>query len=212
MKSHSPKQVAVCTLFGFLLTLPCLAETPEELLLRLERGRNNDAVEERRRQETLEWQKRRKEEAYSARWKSYGDFEVDVTQWRQQKDGVWITVAKYGPIPPTHQLLLPKPPPLRLEKRDLGGGVAAIAPAHAPKRFDQTLDELVRQGVITPEEGCLFSRNRSVCKEVEMGNWIGVSCKSLHFNKKIAGKPWGKWERPMPGSNEERLVVDRCAS
>jgi hypothetical protein len=83
---------------------------------------------------------------------------------------------------------------------------------NAPKRFDQSLDELVRQGVLTPSERCLVTQGRSACKAIEMSNWIGVSCNSLHFNKKIAGKPWGKWERPLPGSNEERLVVERCAS
>jgi hypothetical protein len=209
------------------MTLPCLAETPEEVLMRLERGRSSDAIEEQRRQETLEWQKRQKEKAYSARWKRYGDFEVDVTQWRQQKDGVWITLAKYGLLVGTsgglswpsdedatrvplidrlNRLVMLEPPPLR---RLVPTPIGNTTP---PKRFDQSLDELVRQGFITPKERCLSSQKSSVCKEVEMSNWIGVSCKSLHFNKKIAGKPWGKWERPLPGSNEEILVVERCAS
>jgi hypothetical protein len=224
---------AIWTTFGFLLARPCVAETPEEVFLRLERGRRNDAVEERRRQETLEWQKRRKEEEYSARWKRYGDFEIDVMQWHQQKDGVWITVAKYGllvgtngglswpsdensPKTPANLLVLPEPPlPLRWGQRSQIGVVAPLRPdpaRHAPRRFDQSLEALVKQGVITPKERCLASQSSTVCKEIEMSNWIGVSCGSLHFNKKIAGQPWGKWERPLPRSNEERLVVDRCSS
>lgn len=82
----------------------------------------------------------------------------------------------------------------------------------APKLFSQSLDALVRQGVITPKERCLASQDSTVCKAIEMSSWIGVSCGSLHLNKKVAGQPWGTWERPLPNSNEERLVVDRCAS
>lgn len=40
---------------------------------------------------------------------------------------------------------------------------------------------------------------------------IGVSCSSLHVNKKKAWEPWGKWERPTPGSPEEELLIDRCS-
>ena len=230
MRLHCLKPIAFCTLLGPLLASSCIAETPDEVLLRLERGRSNDALEEKRRQETLEWQRRRKEQEYSARWKRYGDFEVDMTQWQQQKDGVWITVAKYGllveksgglswpydldppQVPPSHRLVLPEPQPLRVEKRSLGDGVTAIAPVRPPKRFDQALDEMVRQGVVTPKERCLFSSDKSVCKPSEMNSWIAVSCGSLHFSRKPAGQPWEKWERPREGSVEERLVVDRCAS
>jgi hypothetical protein len=233
MRPHCLKLIAVCTLLGVLLASPCSAETPEEVLLRLERGRSNDAVEEKRRQETLEWQRRRKEQEYSARWKRYGDFDVDVTQWRRLENSVWITVAKYGlsarktggfswptdendpKTPPNHRIDPPVPleqaPVLRWGKKDLVIRTSG-AITNTPGRFSQSLDELVRQGVVTPKERCLVSQNSSSCKTTEMSNWIGVSCGSLHFNKKIAGKPWGSWERPIRGSDEERLVIDRCAS
>ena len=213
--THSSKRVAVWSVFSILLVTPCMAETSEEVLLRLEQGRSNDAIEQRRRQETLEWQMRRKEQDYSARWKKYGDFEVDTKQWRQQKDGVWITAAKYG-------LLVGSSGGLSSPEDDLSPKVPISLPVFwpaaekpkeiKPRRFEEALDGLVREGVVSPAERCRLTHGRSACEAIGLGNWVGVSCESLHFNKKIDGKPWGKWERPTPGSPEERLVVDRCAS
>ena len=49
-----------------------------------------------------------------------------------------------GPVPPPQQLPAPQAP-LRFDPQRLG----EVKP---PKRFDQSLDELVRQGVVTPDE------------------------------------------------------------
>ena len=79
---------------GLSVGLPCLAETPEQIEQRLEDLRRMDAEATRRRQETLEFQARRKLEEYARRWKRYGDEEIDVLKWRQQKDGTWVTEVK----------------------------------------------------------------------------------------------------------------------
>ncbi len=79
---------------GLATGLPCFAQTPEQIEQRLEDLRRMDAEAARRRQETLEFQARRKREEYARRWKRYGDEEIDVLKWRQQKDGTWVTEFK----------------------------------------------------------------------------------------------------------------------
>ena len=79
---------------GLAVCLPCLAETPEQIEQRLEQLRQLDAEAAIRRQETLEFQSRRRKEEYARRWKRYGDEEVDVLKWKQQKDGTWVTDIK----------------------------------------------------------------------------------------------------------------------
>jgi len=199
-----------------------MAETPEEVLLRLERGRSNDALEEKRRQETLEWQRRRKEQEYSARWKRYGDFEVDVKQWRRLETSVWITEARYD-------LLIGASGESSSANNDSDSKDKTSSPVTLDrevyrliypntfdtpkrKRFSDSLDALVSQSVMTIKERCVATRNGSICTAVEKRGWISVSCGSLHISKRVADNEWGKWERPLPGSNEERLVVERCAS
>ena len=50
-----------------------------------------DAEAAIRREETLEFQARRKREEYARRWKLYGDVEIDVLKWWQpfQKKAGW---------------------------------------------------------------------------------------------------------------------------
>ena len=79
---------------GLGACLPCLAETPEQIEQRLEQLRQLDAEAAIRRQETLEFQSRRRKEEYARRWKRYGDEEIDVLKWWQQKDGTWVTEVK----------------------------------------------------------------------------------------------------------------------
>ncbi|MDH4405989.1 MAG: LysM domain-containing protein [Cyanobium sp. D14.bin.5] len=76
---------------GLAVFLPCLAETQEQIEQRLEHLRLLDADAARRRQEAIEFQERRKREEYARRWKRYGDEEIDVLKWRQQKDRTWVT-------------------------------------------------------------------------------------------------------------------------
>lgn len=79
---------------GLACCLPCFAETPEQIEQRLEDLRRMDVEATRRREETLEFQARRKREEYARRWKRYDDEEIDVLKWRQQKDGTWVTEVK----------------------------------------------------------------------------------------------------------------------
>jgi LysM repeat protein len=76
---------------GLAVCLPCLAETREQIERRLEHLRFLDADAARRRQDALEFQERRKREEYARKWKRYGDDEINVLKWRQQKDGTWVT-------------------------------------------------------------------------------------------------------------------------
>jgi hypothetical protein len=52
------------------------------------------AEAERMREQTREWQEKRRREEYARRWRCYGDVEIDVLKWRQQKDGTWVTDFK----------------------------------------------------------------------------------------------------------------------
>jgi LysM repeat protein len=90
---------------GLALCLPGLAETPEQVQERLEQYRQLDAEAarkkaaqkaeaERRREQNREWQEKRRREEYARRWRCYGDVEIDVLKWRQQKDGTWVTDFK----------------------------------------------------------------------------------------------------------------------
>ena len=79
--------------------LTSVPETPEQIEQRLEQLRQLDAEAAIRRQETLEFQSRRRKEEYARRWKRYGDEEVDVLKWWQQKDGTWVDGHKATEVP-----------------------------------------------------------------------------------------------------------------
>jgi uncharacterized protein YaiL (DUF2058 family) len=90
---------------GLAVCLPGLAETPQQVQQRLEQYRQLDAEAarkkaaqkaeaERMREQTREWQEKRRREEYARRWRCYGDVEIDVLKWRQQKDGTWVTDFK----------------------------------------------------------------------------------------------------------------------
>ena len=177
-------------------------------------------------------------EKYARRWKRYGDQEVDVLSWRQQKDGTWVT---------TYKVVSPE----------------YFRPSSPPRRFEQSLGDLVQQGVLTPYERNLIrgggfdvDRSQQICSSgafssrecrelafhpdlwshwptsplsrdpitpaarrpvlgatpVPQVSLLGVNCTSLMVNRKPAGKGWGKWIRPTEGSDDEQLVVNRCAA
>lgn len=190
--------VSVTTLFLLLgaTCSPCSAETPEQVQQRLEHYRNHDEAADLRRQQTLQWQEQRRQEEYARRWKRYGNEEIDILKWNQQKDGTWVTEFKEMEtvkqsahfIPP----LLPPPIPPR-------------------RRFDQSLDELVRVGVLKPEDARRMRGSDSLSQPTA-DKRIGVSCASLMINRKPAYKGWGDWVRPAVGSADEQLVIDRCAT
>ena len=94
MKSDKSLIRLAALALGLACCLPCFAETPEQIEQRLDDLRRMDAEAARRRQETLEFQAQRKREEYARRWKRYGDEEIDVLKWRQQKDGTWVTEVK----------------------------------------------------------------------------------------------------------------------
>ena len=187
------------------------AETQEEVRSRLERGRERDRQDNLRHQETFEWQQKRKAEEYARTWKQYGNaFEVNILAWWKQSDGNWITYAKFpDDKSETNQLNTTSAlenSTLRWARRSHG-----LAP---PKRFDQSLDELVRQGVLSCNERLLAEdrpAQASGCSNSK-ASLIGISCSSLHVNKKLSFRTWGKWERPTPGSPEEELLIERCSN
>ena len=91
-----------------------------------------DAEAAIRREETLEFQARRKREEYARRWKLYGDVEIDVLKWWQQKDGTWVTEVKK----------------------------LVATSTQAP--FGASLDSLVRDGVVSPAERARISSGSDV--------------------------------------------------
>ena len=130
---------------GLAMCLPVLAETAEQVQQRLDRLRQLDAEAATRRQETVELQERRRREEYARRWRCYGNEEVDVLIWRQQRDGTWVTVSKpasgFIDCPGSDKSLAQ---PNRPDPRALA--------SRPPARFDASLDELVRDGLVSPEE------------------------------------------------------------
>ena len=186
---------------GLAVCLSVLAETPEQVQQRLEQYRQLDAEAarkeaeaERRREQTRQWQEQRRREEYARRWKCYGDEEIDVLLWRQQKDGTWVTVSKpasgFIDCPGSYKFpavvrfgdslvklaqrynlsiaeLLRLNPGLQAARLVVGTKIHLAQPsvrpnpqqvelAPSPRRFDQSLDELVRQGVVSPEERSLI--------------------------------------------------------
>lgn len=83
-----------------------------------------------------------------------------------------------------------------------------LGPASPPRRFDQALEDLVREGVVTLREYKML-RGLSSVPQVSL---LGVNCTSLMVNRNPAGQGWGSWTRPAEGSYDEQLVVDRCAA
>ncbi|MCP9904549.1 LysM peptidoglycan-binding domain-containing protein [Cyanobium sp. BA5m-21] len=73
-----------------------------------------------------------------------------------------------------------------------------------PARFDASLDELVRDGVVSADERDRIQGMRR--------SLIGVNCTSLMVNRKPADERWGTWTRPSKASTDERLVIDRCVT
>lgn len=110
---RTPLQLRLTALaLGMAGLSPTWAETPDQVQQRLEQYRQQDeAAAQRRalqaaeaaqqRERTLQWQEQRRREEYVRRWKCYGEVEVDLLQWRQQKDRTWVTAAKVatGSIP-----------------------------------------------------------------------------------------------------------------
>ena len=188
---------------GLTVCLPGLAETPEQVQQRLDRLRQLDAEAATRRQETAELQERRRREEYARRWRCYGNEEVDVLLWRQQRDGTWVTVSKtasgFIDCPGSDKSLAQ-----RADSRALA--------SRPPARFDASLDELVRDGVVVRWRG---RTNQGAGAEGSPGlanSLVGVSCTTLMVNRKPPYKPWGGWQRPGRGTTDEQLVIDRCAA
>jgi hypothetical protein len=101
--------------------------------------------------------------------------------------------------------MLPVDPPQlpMMPNLDQLGGVA-------PRRFDQSINELVSAGVVSPmERAHMQGRGGATPSSREQ---IAVNCTSLMANRKIAYLDWGKWLRPDPGSSLEHLVIDCCFS
>lgn len=192
--------VSVATLFLLLgaTCLPSSAETPEQVQQRLEHYRNHDEAAALRRQQTIEWQERRRQEEYARRWKRYGNEEIDVLKWNQQKDGTWVTEFKEMETIKQSTQFIPDllPPPIPPPPRRL---------------FDQSLDELVRVGALKPEDVRRMRGSDSLLQHTA-DKRVGVSCASLMINRKPAYKGWGDWVRPAVGSADEQLVIDRCAT
>jgi len=105
MRAPSYRTCLLVFSLGLMTPLLGRAETPSQVHQRLEQYRQLDAEAarkktaqkaeaERRREQTREWQEKRRREEYARRWRCYGDVEIDVLLWRQQKDETWVTASK----------------------------------------------------------------------------------------------------------------------
>jgi hypothetical protein len=208
---------------GVCACLPVLAETPDQVQQRLEEYRQLDAEAarkkaqekaeaERRREQTRQWQEQRRREEYARRWKRYANVEIDVLKWRQQQDGTWVT--EYAEIvDPASQEPLPLPLVPGSFEQTLVPRRSEQTLAMVTRRIEQSLDELVRLGVISADERSLMmSGPKPSVPTYSAEKLIGVNCTSLVINRKPAYKNWGSWIRPARGSSDEQLMVDRCSS
>jgi hypothetical protein len=209
------------------------AETPEEVQQRLELYRQVEAQRERQRQDTLEWQERRRAEDYARKWKRYGADEVNVLSWMRQADGSWVADAKLNikpernrsasldrvlpsgstaplaPVLPADQPQLPMRPNL-----DQLGGVA-------PRRFDQSLDELVRVWVVSPMERTRIEGEIGAMQPLDVGDHQracrteALSSQECRSGVAIRWGALGRAERPISSqstpSSAEQIAVN-CAS
>jgi LysM repeat protein len=251
MKSDKSLIRLAALALGVACCLPCFAETPEQIEQRLEDLRRMDAEAVRRREETLEFQARRKREEYARRWKRYGDDEIDILKWWQQKDGTWVTelkkviaqseadplisileraIVRFGDTaikiaqrydltlqeflqlnPGLETVRLVVGSHVRIARSTPGGvtwptlpGFESKLPNRPPARFDASLDELVRDEVVSADERDRIQGMRR--------SLIGVNCTSLMVNRKPADERWGTWTRPGKASTDEQLVIDRCGT
>ena len=155
-------------------------------------------------------------EAHQRVWHRYGDMEIKRSGWIRQPDQVWMT--QYQMLGAQDGRLghavgarnLTKPAADELPIRDIGGF------RYRPKSFDASLDDLVRDKVVSPEE-----RERFRSNNIKSG-WISVSCRSLMISRLGAEmralfsagsrKYWENWFRPEADTDLEDLIADRCSS
>jgi len=182
-----PSVVILCWLL--LLTGVCRpagAETPEQLRYRLERYRQQEADAAKRAAEKREQIERQKAETYARTWRRYGDWELNVLNWKRRSNGVWATDAKYSPDSP------PQP--------------------QTGDRFDDAIGALLLYRVVTPAERArVRSSAASQPQRADQSSHVAVDCASLTVNTKLPGESWATWQRPAEGTAFEELLIDRCA-
>ena len=209
-----PILAAAVLLVGLVFPLPSPGETAAEVQQRLDQYRQRDAnaaqekakleaEAEQRRVRTRLWQKQRQRENYARRWRCYGADEIDLMQWRQEKDGTWVTVTKPASglaeclgvlvdppwVPDSAELgtrpnSIPGPqvPAASLPRAGLTVPASQWTPrlrrdpsqlerAAAPLRYnlDQSIDQLVRDGVVTPAER---DRRRGLLQPLDVGTHL----------------------------------------
>jgi len=103
-----------------------------------------------------------------------------------------------GPVPPPQQLPAPQAP-LRFDPQRLG----EVKP---PKRFDQSLDELVRQGVVTPDERS-FLRGGAGMAPLDVGGFQRACRGGALSARECRGGIALRWGRRLP-AGEGRLGAD----
>jgi hypothetical protein len=156
-------------------------------------------------------------EAHKRVWHRYGDIEIKRSGWMRQPDQVWMTQyqvlnAQNGEHGQKDNAInLFQLNPSNLQRPD-----PSVLRHEPPRSFDASLDDLVREGVVTLKERERFLGNNGKI------SWIAISCRSLMISRlgvvmnswftDKARKYWEKWFRPEAGTYLEDLIADRCSS
>ena len=205
------KRLTPLLLIGLLA--PAHAETPEQVQQRLQDYRQRVLDTERYVEEKI-----RRE--YEKTWKSYGATEVNRKKWKQEKDGSWVTQAKFKfPFPANEA---------PADRVRFGDSVVTIAQRHNLSLYELlTLNPGLRAGrlvVGTPIRVAYGRRLPLGLKPLGSGglSWpdqddfwqgeqkIAVTCGSLMVNV-LRSRNWDGWFRPKPETPTEQLIIDRCS-
>jgi len=93
------------------------------------------------------------------------------------------------------------PPPTRAADPPLRPDPGALGGAPAPRRFDQSLDELVRQGVVTPSERSLMRGGAGV-QPLDVGAFQQACRKGALSSQECSGGLAIRWgRRGLPGGS-----------
>jgi hypothetical protein len=130
-------------------------------------------------------------------WARYGTTEIRRASWKQEADGTWSAEAVFNVYEEN---------PVQLKELP----VWATAPKGEAffKRFDESLDVLVRHGIVDPNQA---RRLKNPYAMGAIANRIAVNCAALTVNE-YQLNAWKGWVRPDAGQPYEQLVIDRCGT
>lgn len=121
----------------------------------------------------------------------------------QQEGGAPPAAAALQPPPP---VLPPQAPPAAASAPPLRPDPTRLGPPAAPQRFDQSLDDLVREGVVTPNERNLV-RGGALVQPLDVGRFQQACRSGALSSQECRGGFAIRWGRRPAGSAADPLVA-----